>query len=254
MTRTDFRLVNSRTEYRVITADPAWRCKDQCPGNGRGASKHYKTMTTEEICGLAHHATFKVGGVVPVELHMSQRRCRIARDAVLFLWRLSAMQRDALEVARSWGFVDKSEIVWVKYRPCVRCRGTGREQRPRFDGNSLKWVSRAADPCGFCEGTGCGTPWFGMGHYTRGAHETCLIATLGKLSAHRKAKNIRSTLHAPVPWNWTKNRPIHSAKPERFYTEVVQKMFDGPYLELFGRARRPGWTVLGNQVGKRRTA
>jgi N6-adenosine-specific RNA methylase IME4 len=37
----------------------------------------------------------------------------------------------------------------------------------------------------------------------------------------------------------------HSAKPEEFYTQVVERCSHGPYLELFGRTERPGWTIWG---------
>lgn len=226
--------------FAVVAADPAWHCKDQLPGDGRGASKHYRTMKTDQICGLAHVRD----GRVPhrskhIELRMSRQRALIADDALLALWRLGNMQREALDVCSAWGFVAKAEIVWVKYRPCVDCRGAG----GGID-YGRTWT------CELCEGTGCGTPWFGMGRYTRSAHETCLIGARGRMASKIQNHGIRSVLHAPVPWNWTTNRAIHSAKPEKFYTEIIERLADGPYLELFGRRRRAGWTVLGNQVGK----
>lgn len=236
----------SRVEYSVVCADPAWRSKDQLPGKGRGASKHYKTMTTEQICDLAHVTDGRnqqKRHTCDIELRMSGRRARIADSALLALWRLGSMQTDALEVCRSWGFVDKAEVVWVKYRPCVDCQGIGKGVGRGSDG-PWEWV------CKLCDGTGCGTPWFGMGRYTRGAHETCLIAARGRMASQIQAHNIRSVLHAPVPWNWDTNRAIHSAKPEIFYTDIIERLAKGPYLELFGRRRRRGWTVLGNQVGK----
>ena len=39
----------------------------------------------------------------------------------------------------------------------------------------------------------------------------------------------------------------HSEKPEEFY-QIVGELSPGPYLELFGRRRREGWTVLGNEL------
>lgn len=243
--------------FQVVCADPAWHCSDQLPGKGRGATKHYETMTTDEICKLARTFVRWRGdkSYHQLNLQMNGRMAPIADDAILFCWRLASMQTDALEVARSWGFTDKTEIVWAKYRPCVDCRGAGSGVDGlggKYRAGGGRWPREWI--CDLCDGTGCGTPWFGMGHYARAAHETCLVATRGKMTQHIKAKNVRSVLHAPVPWDWTKNRAIHSAKPEAFYTDVVQKMVGGPYLELFGRARRRGWTVLGNQVGARRVA
>jgi N6-adenosine-specific RNA methylase IME4 len=82
--------------FRVLAADPPWRFKDKLPGKGRGAEKHYPTMTTEEICSL--------------------RLPPLAGDSLLFMWRVASMQEDALRVCRAWGFRPVSEIVWCKPR------------------------------------------------------------------------------------------------------------------------------------------
>jgi N6-adenosine-specific RNA methylase IME4 len=39
----------------------------------------------------------------------------------------------------------------------------------------------------------------------------------------------------------------HSQKPEE-YARIIEKLYDGPYLELFARRKRDGWTTWGNQV------
>lgn len=83
------------TRFACIVADPPWLFGDKLPGNGRGAVKHYRCMTLAELCCF--------------ELPP------IADDAVLFLWRVAAMQWEALAVARAWGFnPPTSEIVWNK--------------------------------------------------------------------------------------------------------------------------------------------
>lgn len=242
--------------YQAISADPAWQPKDKLPGKSRGATKNYKTMKTAAIGDLAKTFVRWIGdeSIDQLYLQMSGRSCAIADDAILFLWRLSSMQTDALEVTHRWGFTHKSELVWAKYWPCKDCRGVG-------SGAQLYRVLGIWE-CATCKATGCGTPWFGMGRYVRNAHETCLIATRGAMTTRILTKNIRSVLHAPVPCTWTPSKaknakpgqmvadPIHSAKPERFYTQIVERLVDGPYLELFGRRRRRGWTVLGNQVDK----
>ncbi|MCK9358001.1 MAG: MT-A70 family methyltransferase [Dehalococcoidia bacterium] len=82
---------------RIILADPPWQFGDRLPGPKRGASKHYRTMSTLAIAALQ----------LPP----------IADDALLFLWRVAAMQPDALTVVRAWGFEVKSELVWIKTGP-----------------------------------------------------------------------------------------------------------------------------------------
>ncbi len=229
------------TPFAVLSADPAWRCKDQLPGPGRGASKHYQTMEWGEIAALLRE---NQRGVLTAR--MSGRSLPIADNALLALWRLGAMQVEALEVVKQWGFIAKSELVWAKYRPCKDCVkqwGWARGSGPGSPGGPTV-------TCELCEGTGCGTPWFGMGRYVRNSHESCIIAARGKMASRILDHSIPSILHAPVPWNHETNRAIHSAKPERFYTGILEKLAPGPYLEMFGRRRRAGWTVLGNQVGK----
>jgi N6-adenosine-specific RNA methylase IME4 len=82
-----------------------------------------------------------------------------------------------------------------------------------------------------------GKPHFGMGRYVRASHETCIVAVRGRVQPADRA--VRSRFTAPVRG--------HSEKPEAFYA-LVERLSPGPYVELFGRRRRPGWTVLGNQV------
>lgn len=95
---------------RVLVADPPWRFGDKLPGPGRGAAKHYSTLSVAELC------TFELP--------------RIADDAMLFLWRVAAMPSEALAVCRAWGFVPKAEIVWVKTSSAGRLRiGMGRYVR-----------------------------------------------------------------------------------------------------------------------------
>jgi N6-adenosine-specific RNA methylase IME4 len=39
----------------------------------------------------------------------------------------------------------------------------------------------------------------------------------------------------------------HSRKPDEQYA-IIEACSPGPYLELFARGERPGWTVWGNQA------
>jgi N6-adenosine-specific RNA methylase IME4 len=82
-----------------------------------------------------------------------------------------------------------------------------------------------------------GARWFGMGRTVRGEHETCLIATKGRPATIDRS--IRSTFTAEVG--------RHSEKPEVFY-KYVERLRHGPYVELFARKQRPGWTCLGDQL------
>lgn len=134
----------------------------------------------------------------------------LAANCLLMLWRCSALQDEALAVMQCWGFKQKTELVWVK----LSRQPKGRDEPPP---RKLH---------------------FGMGRYLRGAHETCLIGVRGRVDV--SDHSIRSVFAAPVQ--------EHSRKPDYQY-EVAQRLVPkGPYVELFGRRPRPGWTVLGDEV------
>lgn len=78
----------------VLVADPPWRFDDRLPGPGRGAEKHYPTLSVDELCAFP----------LP-PLHA---------DCYLFLWRVSALVEEAYRVCRAWGFAPKTELVWLK--------------------------------------------------------------------------------------------------------------------------------------------
>ena len=82
----------------------------------------------------------------------------------------------------------------------------------------------------------------GMGRYFRGKHEICLFGRRGKgLKARTKSNSIPSVFEG--------KKRKHSQKPEEFY-EMVEARSQPPYLELFSRHTRPGWTMWGNEIGK----
>lgn len=43
------------------------------------------------------------------------------------------------------------------------------------------------------------------------------------------------------------SRRRHSEKPEEAYT-IIERMYAGPYLEFFARAKREGWAAYGNEI------
>ena len=60
------------------------------------------------------------------------------------------------------------------------------------------------------------------------------------------AQAIRSAAAAAVRKLIVSPRREHSRKPDEAY-ERIEALCEGPYLELFARARRPGWDGWGNQ-------
>jgi N6-adenosine-specific RNA methylase IME4 len=80
-------------------------------------------------------------------------------------------------------------------------------------------------------------PRFGLGQYLRNQTEHLLFGIRG--NAPIRFRSQWSWLYAPVQ--------AHSHKPEEQYA-VIERCSPGPYLELFARRPRPGWTVWGNEV------
>lgn len=64
--------------------------------------------------------------------------------------------------------------------------------------------------------------------------------------------SLKATSRVTGTWfNWKRpykdGYPNHSAKPPEFQ-DMVEKVSPGPYLEMFARTKRPGWSSWGNQV------
>lgn len=83
-------------------------------------------------------------------------------------------------------------------------------------------------------------PSFGMGNYFRGQTEHVLFAVKG--SQPLKRKDIGTAFFS--------ERGVggHSSKPSGFY-ELVESASPGPYIEMFSRACRDGWTAWGEISG-----
>lgn len=80
----------------------------------------------------------------------------------------------------------------------------------------------------------------GVGFYFRNVTEILLFGTRGRnartLPPGRRQVNMLQT-----------RKREHSRKPDEQY-ELIESCSWGPYLELFGRGIREGWTVWGNQA------
>ena len=133
-----------------------------------------------------------------------------ADDGVLFMWVTDPMLEKGLHLLRSWGFTYKT--VAFTWAKCV-----GWHLSPMPDSR-----------------------WFtGMGYWTRSNPEMCLLGTRGK--PKRVHKDVRQLIVAP--------RREHSRKPDEIY-ERIERLVDGPYLEMFARQRREGWDAYGNEIDK----
>lgn len=133
-----------------------------------------------------------------------------AKDALLFLWVTDPLLPRALDVIEAWGFTYKTVgFYWVKLNKSAKVDLLG--ARSFFTG---------------------------LGFWTRANPEICLLAAKGH--PKRKGRDVRRLVLAP--------RREHSRKPEQVY-DRIERLADGPYLEMFARGSRPGWDAWGDQVG-----
>lgn len=124
-------------------------------------------------------------------------------DCVLFLWATYPLLPEALTVIKSWGFKYKSiAFQWIKL-------------------NKKN-----------------GKPFYGLGRWTRGNTEPCLIATKG--NPKRIANNVFQIIQTPIEG--------HSKKPQEAREKIIKLVGDISRIELFARQKTEGWDVWGNEV------
>lgn len=134
-----------------------------------------------------------------------------ADDCALFMWATWPTLPDAFKLIEAWGFTYKTcAFDWMKAH-------AGQIEMFREDNDVL----------------------MGMGYWTRANSEPCLLATRGK----------PKRLNADVRQGIIEPRRQHSRKPDCVHGRI-ERLVAGPYLELFARAPREGWTVWGNQTDK----
>lgn len=99
------------------------------------------------------------------------------KDCLLFMWVTMPMLQEGLEVIKSWGF---------KYRTCGFC-----------------WVKTNPKS---------GTIYSGLGHWTNGNAELCLLAKKG--SPKRVSKSVKQIVLSP--------RKRHSEKPNEVRNRILE--------------------------------
>lgn len=127
-------------------------------------------------------------------------------NCVLLLWATYPMLKEALQVIEAWGF---------KYKSI-----------------GFQWVKQNRSGNGY---------FFGLGHWTRGNTEPCLLAVKGK--PHRASNSVSQLIISPIR--------EHSRKPDEVRDKIVELMGkENTFIELFARSTTPGWDAWGNEVNK----
>jgi N6-adenosine-specific RNA methylase IME4 len=135
----------------------------------------------------------------------------VGRDCILFLWTCWPILEQSLRVMKAWGF---------KYKTCGFC-----------------WMKANISQMDIFRDDA--DPRMGMGYWTRANSEVCLLGTKG--NPKRSAADVRQGILEPIRQ--------HSRKPDCVH-ERIERLVAGPYLELFARTTRPGWTSWGNETNK----
>lgn len=91
---TNWKKLNPTPEgsFDIIYADPPWRY-DFSKSDNRKIENQYPTMELQDICAL---------------------RVPSADDSTLLLWTTGPKLLEALEVIKAWGFLYRTNLVWVK--------------------------------------------------------------------------------------------------------------------------------------------
>jgi len=81
----------------------------------------------------------------------------------------------------------------------------------------------------------------GVGFYFRNVTEMILFGVRGSLRTFQPGRSMPNILISM--------KREHSRKPDQLYP-VIEECSPGPYLELFNRVPRDGWTCWGDQTGE----
>lgn len=125
------------------------------------------------------------------------------KDCVLFLWVTYPMLNEGLKLIEEWGF---------KYKTI-----------------GFQWIKQNKSGKGF---------FFGLGRWTRGNSECCLIAVKGK--PKRISNSVSQLVFSPLQ--------EHSKKPDIVREKILELIGDKPRIELFARQSVEGWDCWGNEV------
>lgn len=123
------------------------------------------------------------------------------KDAILFMWVTYPMLKEGLELMEAWGFKYKTiGFQWLKLN---------RKNK---------------------------MPFFGLGRWTRGNTECCLIATKG--NPKRVSNSVFQLIQSEIE--------AHSKKPDEARRRIIELMGDLPRIELFARESKSGWDCWGD--------
>lgn len=177
-------IYSTENKYDIIYADPPWSYSDKgCIG---AAEKQYSSMKLSDLCSM------------PIS-QIASKNC------VLFLWTTYPKMQEAQELIKAWGFKYKSiAFQWVKLNR-------------KADRNKLIQILLNSDNLDEALNKIC---YFGLGRWTRGNTEPCLIAVKGKPS--RVSASVGQLIFSSLV--------RHSEKPAETRERII-KLVGGGYKD-----------------------
>jgi len=130
--------------FATVVIDPPWRYGDRLPGPGRGAEKHYPTLSQNELLWMTRLVDFN-----------------LATNAHVYIWTTNSFVPEAYELMEWFDAEHKTNITWVKVK----------NGHVAYDREVEAYALDQSDVR------------MGMGHYWRGAAEHCLFGVRGRLPA-----------------------------------------------------------------------
>lgn len=144
-------------------------------------------------------------------------------NCALLMWGISSHLPHMMWLAKKWGFTFSSKaFCWAKTRPDANDELWDRIEKgdwPRIQEDRF-WH-------------------FGLGHTTRKNTEDCWLFKRGR--PKRISGGVRELIVSPLR--------EHSRKPDEFY-DRAERLYPGPYVDLFSRTPRKGWSAWGNETEK----
>lgn len=205
--------ISGASGYGCILADPPWQFSLRSP---KGMGRSPDGIVPHPFGARANYAERHYKTMPLREILDLPVGALAAKDCALFMWCVDPMLPQAIQVGEHWGFTYKTvAFVWAKLR-----RTTSRR------GGDMADAWHKLFP-------------MGTGYWTRANPELCLLFTRG--APRRRSTAERKLIVAP--------RREHSRKPDDAH-ERIERLVDGPRVELFARQQRPGWDVWGNETDK----
>ncbi len=145
-----------------------------------------------------HYQTMKIDDLCALPIQNLAEK-----DCILFMWVTYPQLQKGLKLIEAWGF---------KYKTIA-----------------FQWVKQNKSGKGF---------FFGLGRWTRGNTECCLLAVRGK--PKRASNKVSQLIVEPLR--------SHSQKPDVTRDRIIELAGGGTYIELFARQYAAGWDCWGNEV------